>query len=114
MEPTNKTSNIVVEAESAKSIQSSETPIEEPVAFFPSSPIHKPKTEPQTPSDAKETLTGLMSVEHDSYSAWVVRVSETVYQAHLALKQGSAYHWDASSPTEAEDILNYHIVNMKL
>jgi len=113
MEPKNKTSNIVIEAESAK-INTSEKTKEQPLSYFQAPTPDKTPDAPEKPSDAKETQVGLMSVKSDNYTAWVIRVSEATYQAHLTLSQGSAYHWDASLPEEAETILNYHIVNMKL
>lgn len=59
-------------------------------------------------------IVGLFSVKTDTYNAWVIRNSETSYKANLVLAQGSAYDWDASTHEEAESILQYHIVNMKL
>jgi len=103
----NKTKNIIIEPTPAKIVTEPDTPV--PIEVIEAVETKDEVVVPDVPE-----IVGLFSVKTDTYNAWVIRNSETSYKANLVLAQGSAYDWDASTSEEAESILQYHIVNMKL
>lgn len=74
-------------------------------------PEDKSIDQPQAPKPDSKTL---FSVKSNNYHAWVTQHGEKSFMANLELVGGSSYNWPASSASEAEALLRYHIINQKL
>lgn len=110
--PETKPEPVVIKAEPVKApepVPAPAMPIEPPSAPEPPK-VEAPEPEKvEAPEPAK-----LFSVQTDAYSAWVTQNSDKSFLANLELTGGSAYNWPASSASEAEELLKYHIANQKL
>lgn len=101
--PETKPEPIVIKAEPVKAPEP--VPAPEPAKV---EEVKAPEP-PKAPEPAK-----LFSAKTDAYSAWVTQNGDKSFLANLELVGGSAYNWPASSASEAEALLKYHIANQKL
>jgi len=107
--PETKPEPIVIKAEPVKAPEP--VPAPEPAKVEEVKAVEEVKVPepPKAPEPAK-----LFSVKTDAYSAWVTQNGDKSFLANLELTGGSAYNWPASSASEAEELLKYHIANQKL
>ena len=116
--PETKPEPIVIKAEPVKApepVPAPAMPIEPPSAPEPpkvEAPAPEPEKAPEPPKAPEPAK--LFSVKTDAYSAWVTQNGDKSFLANLELTGGSAYNWPASSASEAEELLKYHIANQKL
>jgi hypothetical protein len=101
--------------EKAKAVEAEVKPEPKPEPIVVKAESAAPAPAPaKVEAPAVEASSELFSAKTPAYSAWVSKNSEESYYANLELVSGSAYSWPATSASEAEELLKYHITNQKL